>query len=794
MKSRVPEAQEAARTRLERLFFAAAELTPQAQAEFLDNECGADAQLAASLRALLETERKLPRESQWERSAWDVSVLRFGIYRVTSRIGIGGMGVVYAAVRDDSQFEKRVAIKAILPGLVTDAGAASLRRERQILAQLEHPYIARLLDGGTTPDGIPFLVMEYVEGRPLLEFAEAHNLRTAERLDLFRLICEGVAYAHQHLVTHRDIKPSNIMVTADGTPKLLDFGLARLLDADADVTVPEARAMTPSYASPEQLQGRRITTASDIYSLGLVLFVLLTGRHPFPSASPAGDFSRQQPDREMEQFARATLKSDLYNIVWKTLRHDPAERYGSVEQFAADIRRFLRGRPVSARPRTVAYRLRKFGARNRMALIAAALAAVASAVGASFKLAEMRSAERRFHDVRSLAASFVFEIPDTIENVPGTLAARQLIVTRATVYLDNLAKEAGRDAGLQFQLAAAYDRIGSLTFNTTKSLDLHRKALTISRSLVAAQPGNAKYCEQLYRSYSLVGDLLREQGDVPGGLENYRQAMVTVESLTRNAPGALQYKLDLADAFGQIGMMLSHEGRDGEALGYYSRGLALHRALADAAPGNLEYRHALRTSYSSRGSAEAGKGEFARSLASSREALGLAESLVAAEPSNAMYRRDLWASHLGLAKSLALSGDPRRAIPEYRRALAQIEQLSGADPGDRGHRRGVAVNYLYLADALASLRQRREALASYAKAISISANLLVLDPRKLETTGDLARMHAGAGGLYLREGSRTKAQPELEKAADLFRDTLSRDPTDAALRRDRAECEMKLIQ
>jgi tetratricopeptide (TPR) repeat protein len=792
MKSRVPEDRDGARTRLERLFFAAAERTPETQAAFLERECGADAELAASVRALLETERKQQHDSQWERSAWDASILRFGRYRVTNRIGIGGMGVVYAAVRDDSEFEKRVAIKAILPGLVTKAGAASLRRERQILAQLEHPYIARLLDGGTTPDGIPFLAMEYVEGRPLLEYADTNSLRTADRLDLFHLICEGVAYAHQRLVTHRDIKPSNILVTADGTPKLLDFGLARLLDPDADVTVPEARAMTPGYASPEQLQGRRITTASYIYSLGMILFVLLTGRHPFPSASPAKGSSGKQPDREMEQLARATLKGDLFNIVCKALRQDPAERYSSVEQFAADIRRFRRDRPIYARPRTIAYRLRKYCARNRVALIAAALGMVACAFGASFKAAEMRSTERRFHDVQNLAASFVFEIPDTIENVPGTLAVRQLMVTRATAYLDSLAEDSGRDTGLQHQLAAAYDRIGSLTFNTTKSLDLHRKALTISRSLVAAQPGNEKYREQLYQSYSLVGDLLREQGNTAGAIENYRQAMAAMESLGRNAPNVPQYALDLADAYGQMGMMLSHAGRNDDALGYYNKGMALLRALADAAPGNLAYRHALRTSYASHGRVEADKGELARSLASGGEALALAQSLVEAEPSNAMYRRDLWVSQMGVARSLALAGETRRAVQEYRGSLALIEELSTADPGDRGHRRGVAVNCLYLADALASLHWKREALASYAKAISISGNLLLADPNKLETTGDLARMHAGVGSLYLREGSLTKAHLELGKAADLFRGAFERDPTDAALRHDRAECEMKL--
>ncbi len=492
------------------MFFVALAVSAEERDRFLARECASDPEMASSLRKLLEAEQSS--DAAWIPPVWNNSGLRFGPYQVTGRIGSGGMGVVYSAVRDDEEFRKKVAIKAIPPSLVTNAGALAMRQERQILAGLEHPNIARLLDGGSTDYGVPYLVMEYVEGLPLLAYAEECHQTEAQRLGLFLAICDGVAYAHRNLIIHRDLKPSNILVTADGTPKLLDFGIARLLDKDSEVTLLNARAMTPDFASPEQVQGLRMSTASDIYSLGVLLFVLITGK-------PASSVSQ----------ARQALPEDLGNIGAMALQAEPQNRYHSVGCFAEDIRRYLDGRPVIAHRPSLDYRAGKFILRHRVGVAGSLILAAALTATAALELRASATARQRYEDGRRLATALAFDIPDAIASAPGTLAARQLILERATAYLVNLSGEGRGDTSLESELAAAYDRIGSLTFNVEKSLELHNKALAINRRLVQAHQADPKFREQLSASYGLVGDILREEGDSTGALEKYRNSMETLQ-------------------------------------------------------------------------------------------------------------------------------------------------------------------------------------------------------------------------------------------------------------------------
>ena len=326
---------------------------------------------------------------------------RFGVYKIIEEIGRGGMGAVYLAERTDSEFEKRVAIKVIKRGMDTDAVLKRFRNERQILASLEHPNIARLLDGGTTEDGLPYFVMEYIEGLPITKFAEMHGLTINERLELFRQVCSVITFAHQRLIIHCDIKPSNIFVTNEGIPKLLDFGIAKLMNPDriGKETIPTAtglRLMTPEYASPEQIQGLQITTLSDVYSLGVVLYELLSGQSPYRfencsvfeianlinTAEPLKPSERAIETQKNEAGAtRKTekkspsasrnsqlIKGDLDNIVLLAMRKESVRRYTSVGQFSEDIRRHLAGLPVIARPLNLKYRFAKFVLRNKTAV------------------------------------------------------------------------------------------------------------------------------------------------------------------------------------------------------------------------------------------------------------------------------------------------------------------------------------------------------------------------------------------------------------------------------------------
>ncbi|MEM7356684.1 MAG: serine/threonine-protein kinase, partial [Acidobacteriota bacterium] len=429
--------------RLKEIFSQAAALPPEGREAFLAQSCGDDSAMRHEVESMLESDREtatldddnpivrflghtLPSGPFQER--------RFGSYRAVGEIGRGGMAVVYAAVRDDDQYHQQVAIKLIKRGMDTDAIIARFRQERQILAHLVHPNIARLLDGGLTEDGLPYLVMEHIEGLPIHLYCERNQLTTAERLQLFRTVCAAVHFAHQKLVVHRDLKPSNILVADDGEPKLLDFGIAKLLAPDSAIsalaaTVEGRAPMTPEYASPEQVRGEPTSTSSDTYALGVLLYQLLTGQRPYrlERLSPQEmerAICEQEPDkpstaiiRESTEVSPAStgsgskilspsrtgssaklrreLAGDLDNIVMMALQKLPERRYSSVDQLSEDIRRHLEGLPVLARQDTFAYRAGKFIRRHRWGVIAASLIFASLVAGIAATTWQARQASRQ---------------------------------------------------------------------------------------------------------------------------------------------------------------------------------------------------------------------------------------------------------------------------------------------------------------------------------------------------------------------------------------------------------------
>ena len=371
---------------IEDIVQAAMDCEPKSRSALVDSACGNDAELRREVESLLAADgSSLTGSSAFDdairvlehRSATLSEGRRIGAYRVLREIGRGGMGSVYLADRADDSFQKLVAIKIIRRGLDTgddtDDILQRFRSERQILAMLNHPHIARLLDGGSTDDGLPYYVMEHIEGEPIDLYCDHRKLTITERLKLFQDVCAAVSYAHQNLVIHRDIKPGNVLVTKEGVPRLLDFGIAKLLAPGAsagDRTVTGLRPMTPEYASPEQVRGEAITTASDVYSLGVLLYRLLTGQSPYRGAmSSAAEIERSICEEEPER----RLQGDLDNIVLKALRKEPQRRYTSVEQLSEDIRRYLTNLPIAARPDSRGYRAVKFIQRNKALVVAAAV-------------------------------------------------------------------------------------------------------------------------------------------------------------------------------------------------------------------------------------------------------------------------------------------------------------------------------------------------------------------------------------------------------------------------------------
>lgn len=447
-----------------------------------------------------------------------------GSYRVEREIGRGGMGVVLLAERADGAFEKKVAIKLSLTGLVSAGLAERLEHERRILASLDHPAIARLLDGGTTEEGLPYVVMEYVEGVPVDEYCRTHELTLRERIELVLRVCDAVEHAHRKLVVHRDLKPSNVLVTDDGQPKLLDFGIATLLDPSPDpgaARVPRTivRALTPVYASPEQLRGDQVTTASDVYALGVVLFELLTGKRPFAldNASPA-DAERivtstdppKPSTRSLEPFSRA-LRGDLDNIVLEALRREPERRYASVRELADDLRRHLEGLPVRARPNTLVYRAGRFVGRHRLGVAATVAAALALAAGLAYHTHELtreRDRALRAAEKSERIAEYLKEIFRT--STPNVAQGKQVT---AVELLERGAASIDAELGSEPELGAELAVVMAEAFRSLASYDRADELLADAADRVSRAEGQQgpRYAQVLLAMASLRAAQGREE-------------------------------------------------------------------------------------------------------------------------------------------------------------------------------------------------------------------------------------------------------------------------------------------
>jgi non-specific serine/threonine protein kinase/serine/threonine-protein kinase len=731
--------------------------------QFLDSACAHDADLRAEVDLLLahqvDSENDAIEECAADvarfRLAQDVTRIgsRIGAYKIVREIGHGGMGVVYLAERDDEHYRQQVAIKLINPGLGGETIRRRFRNEMQILADLNHPNIARLFDGGKTPDGVPYLVMEYVEGSPINRYCNDRNLSTEQRLKLFCTVCDAVQYAHQHLVIHRDIKPGNILVTSEGLPKLVDFGIAKLLDngnSMPDATATVMPFMTPEYASPEQVHGLSATTATDIYSLGVVLYELLTGRSPYRLKSRVPhELAQAILDQEPE---RQRLKGDLDNIVLMAMRKEPQRRYATAEQFAEDIHRHLVGRPVRARQDSFTYRAGKFMRRRKLAVAAAALllltllvGIVATAWQARVARAERARAERRFNEVRQLANSIVFEVHDAIANLPGSTTARSLIVQRGLNYLDSLAQDAADDRGLQRELAAAYEKLGAVQYTPSVAhlgdlegaLQSHRKAATLREALVAADPNNRDYRRELLDCYWFIATLLGKQGDQARELQMLRQQLPVRQELAATEKSDFVDRYNLAGTYAYIGSLSMAMGDVQGALDNQREALKIRETLAGLDPNTARARRALTISYEYLGRATDLAGDTKGALELQQRGLEMRESLVAADPLNTDLRLMLIESHRYVGDMFFKLGDLEQASTHYQKQLAINEEMVAADPANAQFHSNKAVALIKVGDIKARSKRTAEALANYNEALQILEKLSATTKQDISIRQDL---------------------------------------------------------
>lgn len=718
---------------------------------------------------------------------------RLGAYRVSAAIGYGGMGAVYLAVRDDAQFEQRVAIKVIRAGLDPRA-AASFRRERQILASLSHPYIAHLIDGGETDGGDPYLVMEYVEGGPLTQHGDAAGLDVRQRLQLFLKVCEAVQFAHQHLIVHRDITPANILVTADGVPKLLDFGIARMMQAADSAAAPLAKTLpllTPDYASPEQARGEVVTTASDVYSLGVVLYELLVRARPDRRIDTTSDvyavleaIREEDPQRPTDAIKgrpeALSLDADIDAIVLKTLRKQPAERYGSVEQLAQDLERYLDGQPIRARQASTFYLFRKFVTRHRAAVAASVIVAMSliAATAVSRRQAAMAEAERvraeqRFNDVRQLANAFVFEFDQSIQSLPGATAARRLAIARGLEYLERLTTDA-TDAPLLRELAAGDQRVAEVQGNPYfanlgdlegasksyhRAIELRERVLTIEGGSDVDRAGHASAIHG-------QGDLLWAGGDFEGALREYQRALGINGALTSANPDNPDYAYAVSRNEYFSGQALTKLGRFDEALQRYRRALAGYEGIATRHPDRGEFQRVVAVAAMKVGDCRGRAGDWKAAQAQYERGVTLLEGLVKAHPDVTAFAR-LQAFLLNRAAlALAGVGDLSTAYRRATGAVAGAENLSRADSGDR-QVRGDRAAYLSTLGQIALLLARA---ADAERALATAEAIF----SELERTGSVSVDQRSERGVALRRlGDVARRAGRSEEALDRYRQALA---------------------
>ena len=762
--------------------------------------------------------------------------IRVGPYEILESIAEGGMGTVYRAVRA-ADFTKQVALKVVKRGMDTKFILWRFRHEQQILASLDHPNIARLLDGGATEDGRPYLVMEYIQGQPITEYCEEQALKVPERLQLFRTVCSAVQYAHQNLVVHRDLKPSNILVTAGGEAKLLDFGIAKLLEPGADATITSMRFMTPECASPEQLRGEPITTATDIYALGVLLYRLLAGEPPYRLDTRSAEEIRRivcETEPTKPSVHRA-LSSDLDNIVQKAMHKEPARRYASAEQLSEDIERYLTGMPVTARRDTLGYRASKFLARHKATSAAAGLLILSLLAGTAATLweahvsaVESRVAEQRFKDVRALATSNLLELNNALEKLPSSAAARHLLLQRALEYLDKLRDENRADRELMHDVALGYERIAHLQGRFTgdgvgdvnASLASYRKALGIRSALVESsrgEPGEVQ--SELNLLGHFIGSLLW-YGTVDEALRSAQKGLDLALQLVKSRPQDPQALISEADADLNLAWVLGGYGPPSSTR-EFDRAIALDReaieiltrlnvpetplhqmivwarfyeALHEKRSGDFQgaLRHfddllstqavaldgeqAVRL-YMERGGTFARLGDHSRALRDYRQSLALATVIAVRDPDDLYPRLEVEVLKALAAAEEARLGHWRKGLTELLSLFLSVQKMVVSNPAPAYQKMFLAA-YWFRAEILSSLGDQSGARTDLSRSIALAEGVAHEDPVNLETQLQIAAAHAALGVLWARSARFADARNELSVSLTLTKQLLASRPAD----------------
>ena len=763
-------------------------------------------ELAEVLQQLLEEHRALADEHFLERMpvrvASGVPLLdqKIGAYSLISQIGIGGMGSVWLAERNDGRFERQVALKFLQFATTSGVSTERFKREGKILGQLTHPHIAELMDAGVTQGGEPYLVLEYVDGHRIDQYCDARRLDVEARIRLFLDVVSAVAHAHANLIVHRDIKPSNVLVRGDGQVKLLDFGIAKLLAEDANpgatlLTIEGRGAMTPQFAAPEQVAGGAITTATDVYALGVLLYLLLTGQHPagqrlhstaelvkaivdseppqlsnattFPEAKELAEMRASTPEK-----LRRQLRGDLDTIVGKTLKKSPAERYGSATALADDLWRYLKHEPITARPDTFAYRATKFLRRNRtvVALTATAIALVIGSLSAGLYVAnrERRIAEHRFAEVRQLSNKFI-ALDNDLRGLPGSTQVRMRIVTDSLQYLNSLGSGAPVDKDIALEIAYAYVRVAHAQGDPTSpnlgqfaaaEASLNNAARFVD-PILAKDPQNQR---ALFIAATIAHDrmnLADTRGDKAEELKDAADAASLVERFMSTSPVAVHdlysmryFYVNVAEAY--------YAGREFDKVILYSQ-----RALDIPVPGSQA--NALRGAIlGNLAAARWQSGDLDGALKTARESIDFQQAEAAGGHAslriNLANGYDLEGMILGRADAEPSLGWSREALADFQKAFDIADDLASKDSDDYLGRHNVAVFGLEMGNILRH-KDPEKALAAYDHSL---VRIREAKPNA-STQRDEANLLVGSSYVLRWLGHENDAKQRLGRVFELLR-------------------------
>lgn len=830
--------------KIKALFNQAVELDSAECELFLSDQSGVNTEILEEVKRLLTAEKKnnfqLPIANisdLWRDEEVENYIGKcIGNYEITCEIGRGGMGIVFEVIRKTEDFSQVFALKLLKRGMDSETMLRRFRFERQILASLEHPNIARLFDGGMTDDGLPYFALEFVEGQPLDQYCDEKNLDISQRLHLFLQVCAAVSFAHSRLVVHRDLKPTNILVTSGGTVKLLDFGIAKILSpdgADAEMhTVTSLGMMTPQYASPEQIRGEIVSTATDIYSLGLILYEILTGipAYKFPNKRPdemARIICETEPLRPssavsgwnrgsvvgntINEDQRATgndqtansksasqysklLKGDLDNIILKAISKEAGRRYSSAEQLSDDLRRYLEGLPISARPATVGYRAAKFVSRNRLAVASGSLASVgvlggiAATVWQSFRANRQKQlAERRFEEVRQLANNVLFKYHDAIADLPGSTAAREMLIKDASEYLDNLSRETFGDTELEEELAAAYKKIADVQGrvfqanlgDSHNALVNYRKSIEILHRLAEKRPNDAEIFRSLFlvcENHSLLCVRLAEWKEAQVSAEDCLKAGRRLNELE---PENLEFQTLFFRSYLALGAAVAFsEGYPGQ-LKIFRLGLEqtckmlennsrmpllvkLHLIFLQRIGTLLEYWSDTLMEQ------DFNEGEITTKLTEALklhlEAHRLTQEMVANSPNNSVVLRSEAASANNIGSAYARLGNGVESLKYTKIALEKFRIIADFDANNKEALRDVADGLQYLAMSYETLGDVSLAVENYVDALNYLKPLTKADPSNYEFLEQTFNLAKKLGDLELKRNDFSASADHYQSA------------------------------